>query len=683
MKNHIAIVSAYATTSSFIAQEIQAFLPADYEIGEYTIDMLPKDQQKLALLVCSSSAVKRQAAPDSSIPCVVTERNLELSKMPEILSIESGTRVYAFGSSREASLELIQHLERSGIHHLELYPCYPGIELYQADIVITPGKITPDLKNVKKIINVEYKRLNISTLIEIGIKLGLPSSSLETIEKRYQQEITTLNRYNTMINQNIKGIFEIINEGIFCMEETGHVIFCNKLFLMLTELEYHDIIGKPYQEIPFGANFRNLLDYNGDFTEELLDYCSRKLLINKRKQKNCVVLSVQDVTEIQKAESNVRKKLARKGFVAKYTLEHMVGTSSIMEEKKAEAYKIAQSDYDVLLQGENGTGKEMFAQAIHSQSPRAKYPFVAVNLASLPDQIIESELFGYEEGAFTGASRGGKAGLFEMAHNGTIFIDEIGDVSLHIQQSLLRVLQEKEVMRVGGDRIIPVNVRVIAATNQNLFRMVQEGQFRMDLYYRLKVLHILVPPLRERKEDISLLAEFFFKQIKSKKYLKPETAAFLKAYSWPGNVRELQNLVYYLETLCSHDAIALEDIPPEYGQKPKSREAVQQEIGEDDFSLMLFSIGTEEMQRELCFILEMLEEGRQQQVTLSRKRLCELYQKREKGKTITVEQMRTRFRKLQQMGLIQTGKTKQGSVITEKGRIFLTLVAKKFPVAKG
>jgi len=190
----------------------------------------------------------------------------------------------------------------------------------------------------------------------------------------------------------------------------------------------------------------------------------------------------------------------------------------------------------------------LFAQSIHNESERRNGPFVAVNCAALPENLLESELFGYEEGAFTGAKKGGKSGLFEIAHNGTIFLDEIGEMSLHVQARLLRVLQEREIMRIGSDRFIPIDVRIIAATNFDISVAVKEGKFRRDLYHRLEVLNLDLPPLRSRKDDIELLASHFLCILSSeeKKSIRPLTATDmqkLKKYDWPGNVRELQNII--------------------------------------------------------------------------------------------------------------------------------------------
>jgi transcriptional regulator with PAS, ATPase and Fis domain len=216
----------------------------------------------------------------------------------------------------------------------------------------------------------------------------------------------------------------------------------------------------------------------------------------------------------------------------------------------------ARVDSTVLMESESGTGKEMFAQSIHNAGKRAKGPFVGINCASLSSSILESELFGYIDGAFTGARKGGKTGIFEMANGGTIFLDEIGELSVDVQGKLLRVLQERFVMRLGDTKIIPVDVRVIAATNRNLVEDVQQRRFRQDLFFRLSVLRLSIPPLRERKEDIPLLAEAFLRRF-SRQPGREIPAQFLTAFQrhdWPGNIRELQNLMELLSVVNKEDA---------------------------------------------------------------------------------------------------------------------------------
>lgn len=216
-----------------------------------------------------------------------------------------------------------------------------------------------------------------------------------------------------------------------------------------------------------------------------------------------------DVTDIKKLEADLRLKLKKKGHIAKYNFQNIIGQSKEIKKVIKKAKKIAKSESTILIQGESGTGKELFAQSIHNYSDRFQNPFVAINCAAFPDNLLESELFGYEGGAFTGAKKGGKPGVFEQAHTGTIFLDEIGDISANIQARLLRVLQEKEIMRIGGTKMIPIDIRVVAATNKDLYQLIQTGEFREDLYYRLNVLSLFIPPLRKRREDILLLIEYF------------------------------------------------------------------------------------------------------------------------------------------------------------------------------
>lgn len=247
-------------------------------------------------------------------------------------------------------------------------------------------------------------------------------------------------------------------------------------------------------------------------------------------------------------ELNMYKRTFEKINTAKYTVDDIIGDCSIMQDLKDSVRKVAKTNSNVLIMGESGTGKELFAHSIHAGSMRRKAPFVCVNCGSIPEQLIESELFGYEEGAFTGARKGGKIGLFPAAHGGTIFLDEIGELPLSMQVRLLRVLQDREIQRVGSNVREKVNVRVVAATNRNLYQMVKKGEFRSDLYYRLNVVTLHLPLLRERKEDLPLLIQMILSKISKKESMgaieiSREAMNQLLRYDWPGNVRELENVL--------------------------------------------------------------------------------------------------------------------------------------------
>lgn len=255
-------------------------------------------------------------------------------------------------------------------------------------------------------------------------------------------------------------------------------------------------------------------------------------------------------TKIQNLAEELKyyKTKVEKELKSKYHFHDLIGNSASFLNTKKLAERISASNSSVLLTGESGTGKELFAHAIHNDSGRSSLPFVAINCASIPEHLLESELFGYDEGAFTGAKRGGKKGQFEVANNGTLFLDEIGDMPLSMQSKLLRVLQEKEVQRVGGQKSIPIDVRIIAATHRDLEKMVEEGKFRQDLYYRLNVIKIEIPPLRKRKEDIPLISMTLLKKMEGKFFrrgieLSTKVNQRLMLHTWPGNIRELENVL--------------------------------------------------------------------------------------------------------------------------------------------
>lgn len=285
-----------------------------------------------------------------------------------------------------------------------------------------------------------------------------------------------------------------------------------------------------------------------------------KRIILKLGDRSNELFIFQEANEIEKQERKIRLSSRQRGFYAKTHFEDIFTKSPYMRAILQRAQKFAYTDSNILIYGSTGTGKEGLAQSIHNASKRANYPFVSVNCASLPADLIESELFGYVDGAFTGARKSGKPGLFEMAHKGTIFLDEVGELPLNLQGRLLRVLQEKEVMRIGDDRIIPLDVRVVCATNRNLKQLAKEGKFRYDLYYRINVLRITLPELRQRNEDIwPLLSLYYQKFTKDDKKLQLTNKAknILLTYDWPGNIRELKNIA---EVLAFEDGLITESI---------------------------------------------------------------------------------------------------------------------------
>lgn len=267
--------------------------------------------------------------------------------------------------------------------------------------------------------------------------------------------------------------------------------------------------------------------------------------------------------QVDLLKRSIRHESATRGHLAQYSFDNIVGNSDSLIRAMNKAKKLAVTELTILIEGESGTGKELFASSIHNASNRKDRPFIAVNFSALPEELVESELFGYVEGAFTGAKKGGKFGIFEMAEGGTIFLDEIGDISPRVQTKLLRVLQEKEIMSVGDTRIKKADIRIIAATNKNLAQMVKDNTFRSDLYYRLKMGQIYIPPLRTRKEDIDQLISYFLSQYAPGRHIIIEdlVLGILFEHNWQGNTRELGNMIQYMLAVCSADRLTLEDLP--------------------------------------------------------------------------------------------------------------------------
>lgn len=355
--------------------------------------------------------------------------------------------------------------------------------------------------------------------------------------------------------------------ALFAINSFGVIIAGNRQAENLFHAEHLE--NRHIDEIFRGSSWSQTV-ISGTPVEELVKLGSQNFLVNQQpinvdKQTYGVLFTFQNAEMIRQSEHKIRTELSRKGLVARYSFSDIVTQDSRMLDLVEKAKRFSQVPGAILVLGETGTGKELFAQSIHNASPRAKQPFVAVNCAALPEHLLESELFGYTEGAFTGASKGGKVGLFELAHKGTLFLDEIGEMPIVVQAKLLRVLQEREVRKVGADMVVPVDVRVISAANSNIIQKVKEGTFRLDLFYRISLLSLQLMPLRERLDDVILLFRHFVQQYCSRHNLNAievsnEAAKVLKKFYWPGNIRELRNAAERLAILHTSSFVGVDEI---------------------------------------------------------------------------------------------------------------------------
>lgn len=379
-------------------------------------------------------------------------------------------------------------------------------------------------------------------------------------------EAARLRRIESGRRDYVNNILAHLNEGVAAVDGEGRIQSFNPAMERFLGTPAASAVGRKLQALSPGLSLDDVIQSGAKELEAIQKVGDRMVVVNRIPLVNesgttGALLTLQDATAIQRVDRNLRSRSRTRLPGVRYSLEDLAGTSDAMAHLRDLARRYAAVDSTVLIGGESGTGKEVLAQGMHDASPRRAFPFVAVNCAAFPEALLESELFGYEEGAFTGARRGGKAGLFESAHNGTLFLDEVGDMPLALQTRLLRVLQEKQVLPIGGLEAVPVNVRIIAATHRDLAQRVREGSFRQDLYYRLNILRIEVPPLRERAGDLPELADLLYRRALERLGLEhqeglPEVASLrLAGYHWPGNIRELENVTERIAVLVAGRAL--------------------------------------------------------------------------------------------------------------------------------
>lgn len=370
--------------------------------------------------------------------------------------------------------------------------------------------------------------------------------------------------------EKFKAIIEHTYNGIISVDSKGNIKTFNPAAERLLNFKSIDVADKNINEVLPEIEINDTLNQGIEEMDVIRNINGNKFMFSNIpiKVENQVVGAISffhDIKKIQQMEEKIRREVVEAGHYAKYTFDDVIGKSEEIKELIRISKEYARVDSTILIQGETGTGKEVIAQSIHNYSLRAMGPFVAVNCAALPESLLESELFGYVAGSFTGADKRGKKGFFELAHGGTIFLDEISEMNPLLQGRLLRVLQEKQIMRIGDNKLMPVDVRIIAATNRKLEQHVKEGKFREDLYYRLNILKLNLIPLRERKEDISYLINEFIKVFsrklgKERVVLSSRALEYLCCYEWPGNVREIKNFAERIVVISKKICVELEDI---------------------------------------------------------------------------------------------------------------------------
>lgn len=572
MKTIGVVTDGNTSLDIFLKKNLKLVFSDYIRINTYFLKSLKKGyiiEDDLVLTMTDQRALAVKQYVKDSKKIIVINRTIMEKEIYKLFLIPNNTNVLVVNDNEETTFETVSLLYRIGVDHLNLIPYDPSKQYSDIDIeiAITPGEVNRVPKHIKKIIDLGHRCIDVSTFLTIMSKLNIDNEEISKKLIEYSEKVVSLDtgiksKYKELYTkkEDLNMIVNLSNDGIVLTSEDGSISVYNKSFEKIFKTQ-GNLYGCKINKI-FQGELKRLLSKE-ELKDEVIKYKNKYLNINKRcinefGKKKREYYNIQEITYIKKLEQNLSSKLREKGHIAKYTFKDIKTISKSMKKCIELAEKIATSDLTVLITGESGTGKEVFAQSIHNKSHRRNQPFVAVNCAAMPENLLESELFGYVGGAFTGALKEGKAGLFEQANNGTLFLDEVGDMPIQLQTKLLRVLQEKQVMRIGADKIFEIDVRVISATNRNLIQMVREKKFRADLYYRLNVLPINIPPLRERKEDIILLLKYFLgREIKIDK----KARKVLEEYNWPGNIRELWNVSSYISLMCKKDIIEIEDLP--------------------------------------------------------------------------------------------------------------------------
>lgn len=463
-------------------------------------------------------------------------------------------------------VEAIKDIKKKDNIAIVGYPIVISGFRYINDILEKPIKIIEinSKKDIKEAIEIARKDgiqtfIGDSTVVEIskkfncdGILLSSTKGSIDfAIKDAYNVLYMThaLNRKN----EELLAMIDNVHDGIIIIDNELDIVNINKKAQQVVGNMDKNLKGKDVELVISSTKLPEVIKTKKAIIGEIQNINGKKILTNRvpifiEDELIGAIATFKPIGEVLENEIQVRKELNKKGFVAKYKFENIIHESKIMKSCINKSKIFSKNNAPIYIHGETGVGKELIAQSIHNESLRKSRPFVAINCAALPSSLIESELFGYEEGAFTGAKKKGKMGVFELAHKGTLFLDEITELPLDLQGRLLRVLQESEVIRIGGERVINVDVRLITASNKDLLELVKDGKFREDLYYRIHVLSLKIPPLRERGEDIIVLSNYFLDKFASKYKTKRikltnNIKDMLLNYSFNGNVRELENLM--------------------------------------------------------------------------------------------------------------------------------------------
>lgn len=590
MPKKLAIITWDTSAVELYAQQIRTYFGDELQIETYSVQggsvsqIAPADVYLVSTCAFADRDIDQLLPPGGEV--VISEVHITQDSLTRLLAVPRNTQALLVNINQPMATETIAILNHLGVTNIRFTPYYPGApEPPHLSCAVTTGesRYVPDW--VEEVIDLGPRLLSGNTFISLAYHLKCESILTKPEFQAYLSSLAECTySIKQMLNRSVQleslaDLFQqALDSAVIGADNSGIIFVCSHKAAEILKIPAERLFSRHVEELLPFFPFAESIAERKAIHNRLVEYQDICISANVQPfyQSNTLIGAFcvfQQVQDRERRQLKARRQSFANGHTTKYTFDSIVGESQPMQAAKALAQKMAASSAAILITGESGTGKELFAHAIHAASPRAKNPFVAISCAAMPDSLLESQLFGYEEGAFTGAKKTGHVGFFETARNGTLFLDEIEAMSPMLQVKLLRVLQEKEIVRLGGVDTIHVDVRIIAASNQDLLTVVREGGFRKDLFYRLNVLPLQLPPLRERGLDIQLLFQHIQGNMHAAFTLSPGALRILLNHQWEGNVRELRNCVEYFSCL-GKSVIEPEDVPASIQASPGPEKAV-------------------------------------------------------------------------------------------------------------
>ncbi len=681
-KKELAIATIHPRTGVFLSEEIKKLFKDTIEIKRYSFEDRSIEQGiECNLIIILEEAIFEALKKyvKDNVEIIIAKRTITKEGFQKIINIEDGKKAALVNVDSEMAMESISLIYQLGAKNIELTPVYPGIsKIPDFNLAITPGEIEFVPDSIENIIDIGDRVLDISTIFDLAVKLGL-ENILEGEEAKaffdrimpvsfgLEQIMGKKNRLECKLDI----LLESLDEAIIGINSLGVINSYNRSAEKILGYKRKNILGEDYKGVFDQIPFDEVLKCSQPVENEIIKINDTSIIttinpIIKHETLYGAVAIVKNLNETVKEQNKLREKLIGKGHIARYNFNDILGKSVKIEKAKKIASRMADSNSTVLITGETGAGKELFAQAIHNQSRRKKHQFVAINCAAFPEGLLESELFGYEKGAFTGAKKEGKMGLFELADRGTLFLDEISEMPLKLQSRLLRVLELRKVMRVGGDTVISVDVRIIASTNKELKKMVKKGKFREDLYYRLSVLPLKIPPLRERKGDIMILIENIKEELKADFQLSSQVVDLFLEHRWDGNVRELRNYIEFFANL-KKSIIKISDLPFTFNEDKN----LYIHLNDEDKVILnsLYNNIPPNKLKNFIFVLDELEIRFKSKQPTGRRSIADAAQRQ--NIYLSEQEIRKIYKEMEDYNLVNIKKGRGGTRLTRSGQNIL------------